>query len=177
MSHVQHLAETLESKSAAEKVVNALGWVYNLAGVMSPAASPFIWATLEGILRMLACPVQKKESITSKILPELVEDTNKHSSLSNICLATACLLSYASFVRFDELEHLRPCDIETDTHMARAHIHRSKTDELRRGDKELIAQTGTHTCPVAMIEWYMARQVLTKGLASFFSELHMYHQD
>ena len=72
--YLQHFAENLESKSAAEKAVNVLGWVHNLAGVMSPAASPFIWATLEGIQWVLARPVQKKEPITSKMLAELVED-------------------------------------------------------------------------------------------------------
>ena len=114
--------------------MNVLGWMHNLAGAtcMSPAASRFIWATLEGIQRMLACPVQGKESITSKMLAELVEDTNKHSSLSNIHLAIAGLLFYAGFLHFNELVHLHLCDTEIDTHMARAHrrIYQSKKDQL-----------------------------------------------
>ena len=164
---LQHLAGTLESNSAAEEAVNAIGWVHNLAGVVSPAGSPFIRATLEGIQRMLACPVEKKQPITSKMLAEVVEDTNKHSSLSNIRLATACLLSYASFLCFDELVHFRPCDIEIDTHMARVHIHRSKTDQLQRGDEVLIARTGTPTCPVAMLERYMGKPGIDKRSSLF----------
>lgn len=50
-------------------------------------------ATLEGIQKMLACPVQEKEPITNKMLDELIRDTNKQNSLSNFHIATACLLS------------------------------------------------------------------------------------
>ena len=72
--YLQHLAKSLESKSAAEEAVNALGWVHSLAGVQPPSSSPFMRATLQGIQRMLAKPVQKKERIMSQMLAELVED-------------------------------------------------------------------------------------------------------
>ena len=54
-----------------------------MAGAASPAASPFVRATLEGIQRMLARPAQKKEPITNEMLAKLVEDTNKHGTLAN----------------------------------------------------------------------------------------------
>ena len=120
--YLQHLAETLESKCAAEEAVNALNWVHSLAGVVSPAANPFVRATLEGIQRMLAKPARKKEPITSEMVAKLVDDTNKHSTLANIRLTTACLIAYAGFLRFDELVQLRPCDIEISASMAKLHI-------------------------------------------------------
>ena len=104
--YLQHLAESLESKAAAEEAVNALGWVHSLAGIASPAASPFVQRTLEGIRRMLAKPVQKKEPVTAEMLAELVADTNRHSTLTNILLTTACLLAFAGFLQFNELAHL-----------------------------------------------------------------------
>lgn len=155
--YLQHLAEALESKSAAEEAVNALTWVHSLAGVEPPASNPLVRATLEGIQRMLAKPVQKKEPITSSMLAKLVEDTDKHSSLSNLRLATACLLAYAFFLRFNELVQLRPCDTQIEPTMLKLHIRQSKTDQLRKGDEVLIARTGTSTCPVAMLERYMAK--------------------
>ena len=109
--YLQHLAESLESKAAAEEAVNALAWVHSLSGVESPSSNPFVRATLEGIQRMLARPVQKKEPITSQMLVELVADTNKHCSLANLRLTSACLLAYAGFLRFDELVRFWSCDI------------------------------------------------------------------
>ena len=154
--YLQHLAESLESKAAAEEAVNALGWVHSLVGVASPAESQLVQSTLGGIRRMLARPVQKKKPVTKEMLDRLVEDANKSSTLSDIHQATACLLAFAGFLCFDELVQLRPCDIEIEK-MAKLTIRRSKTDQLRKGDEVLIARTGSLTCPVVMLERYMAK--------------------
>ena len=37
------------------------------------------------------------------------------------------------------------------------YIPRSKTDQLRKGDEFIIARTENHTCPVSMLESYLAR--------------------
>ena len=153
--YLQHLAESRESKAAAEEAVNALGWVHGLAGVSSPTETPFVRRTLEGIQRVLAKPVVKKEPVTADMLVELVADANKEGTLSSIRLVTACLLSFAGFLRFNELVQLRPIDIEIRAEAAKLHIRHSKTDQLRKGDEVLLARTGSATCPVAMLERYM----------------------
>ena len=48
------------------------------------------------------------------MLEAMVTDANNSSSLSNLHLVTACLLSFAGFPRFDELINLRPCDFTFD---------------------------------------------------------------
>ena len=75
---------------------------------------------------------------------------------TNIWLATACLLASAGFLQFDELVQLRPYDIQVSASMTKLRISQSKIDPLRRGDKLFIAQTGTPTCPIAILERYMA---------------------
>ena len=104
---------------------------------------------------MLAGPVIKKEPITPDMLSELVKDVNKNPSLSNVRLATACLLAFAAFLRFDELVHIRPCNIAISPEMATIQIPRSKTDQLRRGAEVIVARSHLPTCPVAMLERYM----------------------
>jgi len=37
----------------------------------------------------------------------------------------------------------------------------SKSDQLRNGDKVVIARTGPDTCPVAMLEKYLSQAVIT----------------
>ena len=78
----------------------------------------------------MARPLKKKEPITKEMLEKLVADADKNGTLSNIQLATACLLPFAGFLRFDELVQLRPCDIEIDGSMAKLKIRSSKTDQL-----------------------------------------------
>ena len=50
--YLQSIGQRLESKSAAEEVVNALAWVHSLAGLESPTDKPFVQTTLQGIRRM-----------------------------------------------------------------------------------------------------------------------------
>ena len=87
-------------------------------------------ATLEGLQCSLAKPVVKKEPITLEVLKAMVSDANNSSSLSDLHLVTACLLSFAGFLRFDELINLRPCDFTFDKDMQKIQIVRSKTDQL-----------------------------------------------
>ena len=86
------------------------------------------------------------------MLEVMVTDTNYSGSLSDLRLVTACLLSFAGFLRFDELINLRPCDFTFDQDMFKIHIVRSKTDQLRQGDEVLVARTNNNTCPVEMLE-------------------------
>ena len=83
------------------------------------------------------------------ILTDLVEDSYKHPTISNVHLAAA------GFLRSDELISLRPCDIKISADMMAVTIRHSKMDQLRQGDEVLIARTSTRTCPVTMLECYM----------------------
>lgn len=153
--YLQHLGEKLESKSAVEDAVNGLNWVHSLAGVQSPTHSPLVQATAEGLKRSFAKPVQKKTPMSVDILSDIVRNAEMQPSLSNIRLATACLLAFSGFLRCDELIQLRPCDITITDDMMAVKIQRSKTDQLRQGDEVLIARTPNSTCPVSMLERYM----------------------
>ena len=92
-----------------------------------------------------------------EMLEVLVKNTRESDSLSDLRLATACLLSFAGFLRFYELVNLRPLDIKIEGDMMRIHIVCSKTDRLRQGDEVVVARTHSTTCPVAMLESYMVR--------------------
>ena len=91
------------------------------------------------------------------MLERIVDDAEKSGTLSDLRLATACLLEFAGFLRFDELIRLRPCEIKFSEEMLAIKIPGSKTDQLRQGDEVVISRTGSQTCPVAMLECYMAR--------------------
>ena len=154
--YLQSIGQRLESKSAAEEAVNALTWVHSLAGLDSPTDRPFVQATLQGLRRMWSKPVQKRKPMTTEILADMVQDTNRQLSLSNLRLTAFSLLAFAGFLRFDEAIHIRACDVKTSVDMAKISLPRSKTNQFRQGHEVLIVRTGTATCPVAMLECYMA---------------------
>ncbi|XP_065891826.1 integrase/recombinase xerD homolog isoform X3 [Dysidea avara] len=155
--YLQHLGEKTRSKSAAEEACNALSWAHASAGLASPSSNLFVKTVLEGLQRSYAKPVVKKELLTVDMLERIVDDAEKSGALSDLRLATACLLGFAGFLRFDELIRLRPCEIKFSEEMLAIKILGSKTDQLRQGDEVVISRTGSRTCPVAMLERYMAR--------------------
>ena len=60
---------------------------------------PFVRATLEGLRRSLAKAVVKKDPVSVGMLEAIVQDAVESGSLSDLRLATACLLIFlASYV-------------------------------------------------------------------------------
>ena len=148
--YLQHLGETVRSKSAVEEAVNAIGWLHQTAGLPSIAESPFIHAVLCGLQRKLAKPKVRKEPVTADMLSLLVGSLGQPPLLSDVRLAAWVLLSYAAFLRCDEVSKLRCCDIVFSANSMSVQIRSSKTDQYRQGDKVLIARTGSSTCPIAV---------------------------
>lgn len=167
--YLQYLAETSKSKATVEEAVNAIAWVQQLADHQPVSASPFIRATLAGLQRQLARPKVRKEPVTVEMLNSIVGSLGPSPKLSEIRLAASVLLAFAAFLRFDELAKLRCCDIKFTESAMSVHIVSSKTDQYRQGDTVLVARTGNATCPVAMLESYVA----AAGI-SLSSELHLF---
>ena len=153
--YLQHLSEVSKSKAAVEEACNATSWMHSCAGLISPMSDSFVRTTLEGLQRSLAKPVVKKEPVTVEMLEAIVADAQQSGSLADLRLATACVLGFAGFLRFNELVNLRPSSMEVQDDILRIRIERSKTDQLRQGDEVLIARTRSSTCPVALLESYM----------------------
>jgi len=64
----------------------------------SSTCDPFVKATQEGMQRLLARPVVKKEPATVEMLEAIVNDADKSGSLSDLRLATVCLLGFSGFL-------------------------------------------------------------------------------
>lgn len=154
--YLQHVSLTTQSKSAVEEAVNAVGWVNRLSGEPPIGASPFIQMTLAGLQRQLAKPKIRKEPVTADMLAVLVNSLGLAPSLTEVRLAAMSLLSFAAFLRYDELSKLKCCDLKISETSLTLKIRSSKTDQFRQGDTVLVARTRLDTCPVAMIERYIA---------------------
>lgn len=152
--YLQHVGEATRSKAAVVEAVNAIAWVQRLAGDEPISQNSLVKSTMEGFQRLLAKPKRRKEPVTAAMLQELVESLGDPPTLSEVRLATICLLAYAGFLRFDEIESLRCCDVTFSDHKMEIAITSSKTDQYRQGAVILIAKTGRVTCPVAMAQKY-----------------------
>lgn len=155
--YLQWVGETSQSRAAVEEAVNAASWLQRIRGEdVLVSRNPLICSIVEGFQRQLARPKVKKSPVTPGILQEIVASHGLNPSLADLRLAAICLTAYTGFLRFDELNRLRGCDIKIYKEKMELHIIASKTDQYRQGASLLIARTGTNTCPVAMMEKYIA---------------------
>ena len=142
--YLQHLSQSTQSRSAVELAVNAAGWVNRLSGEPPIGASPFIQATLAGLQRQLTKPKVRKEPVTAPMLAALVDSLGTSPSLTDVRLAA--LLSFAAFLRYDELAKLRCCDLEFSEQSLSVKIRSSKTDQYRQGDTVPVIMHCQHLC-------------------------------
>lgn len=152
--YLQHVGESTKSRAAVEEAVNAISWVQRLAGDQAVNQHSLIKMTVDGFQRTLARPKVRKEPVTPEMLQEIVAAMSSPPTLSEVRLAAICLLAYAGFLRFDELQKLRCCDVVFSEGKMELSITSSKTDQFRQGAVVPIAQTDRQTCPVAMLKKY-----------------------
>ncbi len=106
---------------------------------------------------MLAAPKTKKEALTVTDMRRLVDQCGGHgATLMDIRTVCICLLSFAAFLRFDELANLRCSDVRVREDHVELRIRSSKTDQYRDGDLVPIARSGGKACTVAMLERYIS---------------------
>ena len=60
------------------------------------------------------------------------------------------VLSFAGFLRFDELSSLKCNDVTVHDHVLKLKIVHSKTDQYRQGNDVLISKGNTLACPVSI---------------------------
>ena len=75
--YLQHIAETSSSRAATEEAVYVLAWAHDLTGIASSTIRILVQKTLQGLRRLLAKPVQKKELIIIEMLKAIVDDITK----------------------------------------------------------------------------------------------------
>lgn len=154
--YLQHLASTQGSLSAVEEAVNALAWLHKVTCQQPFNNSPIVRTTLDGLKRQLAAPKNKKEPVTIEMLQRLAESTGFSPSLSQSRLLTICLLSFAGFLRYDEVTKLRCCDVSIHNDHLQLLITSSKTDQFREGAKLVIAKgSNLSTCPLYRLREYI----------------------
>ena len=92
--YLQHLSESIQSKSAVEEAVHAVSWLHQMAGLPSIAGSPIVQATLGGLRRELAKPKKRKEPVTAEMLLAMVEAAGPSPSLTEVRLLDICLVAF-----------------------------------------------------------------------------------
>ena len=111
----------------------------------------------EGHKRVTAAPTLRKEPITADILLKLLgSHGHSNATLADLRTLFISFISYAGFLRFDDLIKITRKDCSISQDCLSIHITKSKNDQLRQGSEVFIARTFRESCPVAIAERYFA---------------------
>ena len=160
----------IDAKTASplESAVHSIAWMHQLGGEPSPSDHPLVKNVLAGAQRMLAHRTSKKEPITISQLEHLVASkADPMASLYNIRCVVIFILTFAAFLRFDELAKL---DVVVECNYLKLFIESSKTDQYKDGAWVVIAASGKASCPVALTPRYLERANLAP-LSPLFCQL------
>lgn len=165
-----YLTEQLDAGASAgtlESMVYSIKWHHGINGLDDPTKNTYITNILESAKRMPKTRVSRKDPVTDSMLSELCLKYIHSTELLVIRDLTMILISYAGFLRYDELSHIRCDEIEIHSDFMRIHLPKSKTDKYREGNEVLIAAGGTNCCPVNMLQRYMSIAKLEIGQQVF----------
>ena len=164
------ISQLQEGKSChvIESVVAAIKWNQQIFGFEDTLGS--LTKNMVECAKRIAKPVRRpKEPITGDILREMFDIIGgREANLLNLRKFTILLLSFAGFLRFDEVSKLRLEDIQFHgTHMS-LFLEGSKTDIYREGHTVVISRVPSSCCPVATLERFLGLGKIAKGETFLF---------
>ncbi|XP_063956984.1 uncharacterized protein LOC129276243 isoform X1 [Lytechinus pictus] len=155
--YLSHLSSVSGAKTLADSLVASVKWAHSLAGLPSPTDDPMVKTAVQGYNRTHSSPVCRKEPVTPEILSHLRASHGQlNASLADLRILFICFISYAGFLRFDDLSRIRRKDCTLHHDRLVLHLPSSKTDQFRQGRDVTIARTSNPTCPVIIAERYFA---------------------
>ncbi|VDI24888.1 Hypothetical predicted protein [Mytilus galloprovincialis] len=149
------LIQSEVSSSVLNGAFYGIKWEHDLNLYSNVFTSDFLSIVLEGGVRLLSKPVNKKEPITHDIIKRVIDKFGLSTNLADLRICCLVLLSYAGFLRYSELSHLKASNLRFYDSHVEITIVSSKTDVYRQGNVVVIAKTNSDLCPVAMLKRYL----------------------
>ena len=111
----------------------------------------------EGAKRILSRSCVQKKPLSFKILePIILKYGQDIKYLSNIRIATICVIRFQGFVKLSELSNLGRSDLKIFDDHTDKFIEKSRTDMYRQGSSVFIAVNGGKTCPKICLMNYLS---------------------
>jgi integrase len=154
-------AGLLAVSTLARRLV-AIRSAHKSRGLPDPSASELVRLTLRGIRREYGGPQRQVAALTAVDL--LTITCMLGNSTKDVRDAAILLVGFAGAFRRSELSAIDRKDVDIRPAAMTITIRRSKTDQERRGRKVAIPRSAGPTCPVAVLERWLALSGIDEGL-------------
>lgn len=157
--HVALFLSSMKDSSPSASKVNAItysiSWAHKVSGFSDPCNTNLVSFTKNGLLRDSGRPIQQKSEISKEDLLKLIAHFGNTTNILDLRFICMCLVSFAGFLRFSELSHIKRSDLKIFSDCAEIFISSSKTDQCKAGEKVIISRTGKCSCPVSFLEKFL----------------------
>lgn len=144
------------STSKINNTLYGISHAHKLAGFQNPCNSPLVTFVKEGLLRSVESEHNTKEPVSDVMLKQIAEKYEHSSSLLDMRFVSMTLLSFAGFLRFNEVISLRRSDVLFKNNCIELNIRKSKTDQFKKGHIIYISKTYNASCPVKALQKYLS---------------------
>ena len=138
-----------------EQAFYGLNWLHKVLNVPNPCESTLVRHVKDASKRILKNRVVKKCPIRPHHLRRLVSKFGRSRNLLHLRVVAIALVSYAGFLRYDEVSQIRRNHIQFEATYFNLFIPSSKTDQEADGETVHIAYTGHATCPGKALRRYL----------------------
>jgi integrase len=156
-----------ETFGKIEHALYSLNWIHNFFDLPNPCDSWLVRCVKNSAKRLLKTPVVKKCPIRPRHLRKLVRKFGSSSNLLDLRICAIALLSYAGFLRYDEVSRIRRSNITFERTYIKLFIESSKTDQEGIGEHLFIARTRRSTCPYGILKRYLKRAGMSRPDTNF----------
>jgi integrase len=153
---ITHLLDSNCSDNIVNSSVCAIKWFHDINGFPDPTNNCFVKNMIEAAKRIAHTPVKKKDPVSRDMLIELCLKHRESTDLIVVRDLAMAVLSFAGFLRYDEVSSLKCKDVTfKDTHLE-LFISHSKTDQYRQGNTVTISKGETTACPYTLLQKYIS---------------------
>lgn len=152
---ITHLMDSGATHNTINSIIYSIKWVHGMCNKNDPTKNSYIVSLQESAKRAVRPLKQKKDPVSIEMLLELCNMYLGNNDLLVVRDLTMILLSFAGFLRFDEVSSLLCSDVKIECDYLFLFIRKSKTDQYRNGNEVLIAKGETIACPFSMFNRYV----------------------
>ena len=153
--YLTHLLDKGASCNTLNSAVYSIKWVHNLNNFNDPTDNSFV-TSLQEAGKRIARPIRsKKDPVTSDLLIDLCKKFVDCNDLLIVRDLAMILLSFAGFLRYDEVSSLLCKNVQIFDNYLILFIEKAKTDQYRNGNEVVISKGNTEACPFSMFQRYL----------------------
>ena len=150
-----------------EQAFYGISWLHNVLGIPNPCDVPLVRYVKEAAKRLLKKPKVKKCPIRPRHLRLMTKKLGRTKNLLHKRVLAIALVSYAGFLRYDEVSRIRRNNIIFESSYMKVFIESSKTDQDVDGETAYIARTYRSTCPYKSLKRYLRAARIEKSDTTF----------